>query len=117
MELEEAITRLTRDISRPLACGDLTIVEINDLEIALQELEKYKRLAEINLKDSEEFKNNICEHRCVLKSELQELEENSIPKKRVEDEIKELELELELRHFKREAEIQIRLLQKLLKKR
>ena len=52
----------------------------------------------------------------AIETMLQALK-NSIPRKRIEDEIKELELELELRHFKREAEMQIRLLQKLLKKR
>lgn len=35
MELEEAITKLKRDISKPLACGDITIVCIDDLETAL----------------------------------------------------------------------------------
>lgn len=60
------------------------------IEVVLQALERYKRLAEANLKDSEEFKNNMCEHRCILKSELQELQESSIPKKKIEDRIKEL---------------------------
>lgn len=35
MELEEAITKLKRDISKPLACGDITIVCIDDLETVL----------------------------------------------------------------------------------
>ena len=37
------------------------------------ELEQYKRLAEMNLKDAEEFQNNMCEHRCILYNEIEEL--------------------------------------------
>lgn len=43
------------------------VLEIN--KVLLKENEKYKRLAEMNLKNAEEFKNNMCEHRCLLKSE------------------------------------------------
>ena len=39
----------------------------------LKENEKYKRLSEMNLKNAEEFKDNMCEHRCLLKSENEEL--------------------------------------------
>ncbi len=44
------------------------------LENILADREKYKRLAEQNLKDSEEFKNNMCEHRCVKNTEIIELQ-------------------------------------------
>ena len=46
-----------------------------DLKQIYQENEKYKRLAEMNLKSAEEFKNNICKHRCLLKSENKEQKE------------------------------------------
>lgn len=46
-----------------------------DYKRVLKENEKYKRLSEMNLKDAEEFKDNMCEHRCLLKSENKELEE------------------------------------------
>jgi|GEM_PF-5831742 hypothetical protein len=46
-----------------------------DLKQIYQENKKYKRLAEMNLKSAEEFKNNICEHRCLLKSENKEQKE------------------------------------------
>lgn len=36
------------------------------------ELETYRRIANMNLKDSEEFKNNMCEHRCPMKSHYEE---------------------------------------------
>lgn len=36
------------------------------------ELEKYKRLAEANLKDAEDYKQNMCEHRCLVKSHYEE---------------------------------------------
>lgn len=58
----------------------------NSIETVLKALETYKRLAEANLKDSEEFKKNMCEHRCLLKSEL----ENSIPKEVIEKKIDEI---------------------------
>ena len=99
MELEEAIKIIKNviydekgkpvyyiDISFSHGKGDIGAEElIKAIEIVLRKLESYKRLAEANLKDSEEFKNNMCEHRCILKSELQELQENSIPKKKIED--------------------------------
>lgn len=46
---------------------------LNLIEKLQKENEKYKRLAEINLKSAEEFKNNMCEHRCLLKNENEEL--------------------------------------------
>ena len=48
-----------------------------DYKRVLKENEKYKRIAEINLKDAEEFKNNMCEHRCLLKSENEILQKEN----------------------------------------
>lgn len=45
------------------------------IENQQKELEHYKRLAEMNLKDSEEFKENMCEHRCILNNQIMELTE------------------------------------------
>ena len=53
-------------------CENLEIL-LNLIEKLQKENEKYKRLAEINLKNAEEFKDNMCEHRCLLKSENEEL--------------------------------------------
>ena len=94
MESEKSINNLRRLVElRKNKCDeikfDTCICSTKDLEIVLQALERYKRLAEENLKDNEEFKNNMCEHRCILKSELQEIQENSIPKKKIEDKTKE----------------------------
>lgn len=47
---------------------------INSLENILADREKWKRLAEQNLKDSEDFKNNMCEHRCIKNNEILELQ-------------------------------------------
>ena len=47
---------------------------VADYKRVLKENEKYKRLSEMNLKNAEEFKNNMCEHRCLLKSENEELQ-------------------------------------------
>ena len=87
MKLEEAIKKLK-------SYENKLVYEINEedkeaVKTVLEELERYKRLAEVNLKDSEEFKNNMCEHRCILKSELQEIQENSIPKQKIKDKIEE----------------------------
>lgn len=49
------------------------IIALNLIEKLQKENEKYKRLAKINLKNAEEFKDNMCEHRCLLKSENEEL--------------------------------------------
>ncbi len=51
-----------------------TVCKVLDLAEKLQkENEKYKRLAKINLKNAKEFKDNMCEHRCLLKSGNEEL--------------------------------------------
>lgn len=128
MELEEAIKIIKNviydekgkpvyyiDISFSHGKGDIGAEElIKAIEIVLRKLESYKRLAEANLKDSEEFKNNMCEHRCILKSELQELQENSIPKKKIVDRIKKIKqqkVQLPVEHMK---QAQIQVLQELL---
>ena len=54
---------------------DMLIV-LNLIEKLQKENEKYKRLAKINLENAEEFKDNMCEHRCLLKSENEELKED-----------------------------------------
>lgn len=48
---------------------------LNLIEKQQKEIEHYKRLAEMNLKDSEEFKENMCEHRCILNNQIMELTE------------------------------------------
>ena len=52
------------------------IIALNLIEKLQKENEKYKRLAKINLENAEEFKDNMCEHRCLLKSENEELKED-----------------------------------------
>lgn len=68
--------------------------DISSIEIVLNELERYKRLAEMNFKDGEEFRKNECEHRCIRKSEVEELKdyynENYIKKENIEEKIEEL---------------------------
>lgn len=55
---------------------------IQAVENILNEYKMYKRLAEANLKDAEEFENNMCEHRCLLKSEIEDIIDECIPKKK-----------------------------------
>lgn len=52
-ELEEAITRLKKDMTKPLACGDITIVCIDDLETVLNYISNSisKEVIEKKLKD------------------------------------------------------------------
>ena len=53
-------------------CSTLETI-LNLIEKLQKENEKYKRLSKMNLKNAEEFKDNMCEHRCLLKSENSEL--------------------------------------------
>ena len=59
MELEEAVTRLTRDITKPLACGDICVVSISDVETVLQALE--------NSIPKEKIENEIEELKNILR--------------------------------------------------
>lgn len=45
---------------------------LSDYKRVLKENAKYKKLVKINLKNAKEFENNMCEHRCLLKSENEE---------------------------------------------
>lgn len=98
MKLEEATEFLKKKVTVNNAVikearknGDLNTIELtNDLdteskaiETVLQALERYQRLAEANLKDAEEFENNMCNHRCLLKLEL----DNSISKDKVKEKL------------------------------
>lgn len=69
--------------------------QISNLEFLIEktqkENEKYKRLAKMNLKNAEEFKNNMCEHRCLLKSENEELQKKN---EELKNEIMEKGLEI-----------------------
>lgn len=62
---KSATTELTKDIFPRKAKA---------IENILADRERYKRLAEQNLKDSEEFKNNMCNHRCIRYTETLELQ-------------------------------------------
>lgn len=66
-------------------------IVLNIIEKQQKEIERYKRIAEMNLKDGEEFKNEMCEHRCILKSEMKE---NYISKEAIRNKIEELQEEL-----------------------
>lgn len=48
---------------------------LSDYKRVLKENAKYKKLVKINLKNAKEFENNMCEHRCLLKSENEEQKE------------------------------------------
>lgn len=52
----------------------LTAQDIQAIANILVDRERYKRLAEANIKDSEEFKNNMCEHRCEKNLVITELQ-------------------------------------------
>lgn len=71
--LAESIDILS-DYKRVLKENKQLRTEVNSSK---KEYEKYKRLAEMNLKSAEEFKNNMCEHRCLLKSENEILQKEN----------------------------------------
>ena len=74
-EEEKKIVEHLKKISKDrtiIPLDDEILIAVNLIEKLQRENEKYKRLSEMNLKNAEEFKNNMCEHRCVLKSELEE---------------------------------------------
>ena len=99
-------------------------------ETLLTAYEKEKRLAEANLKDSEEFKDNMCNHRCIKNAEVLELKEyykeNYTPNYKIKAKIEELIKEGNYRtadnpngrvHFQKEiTDYQIEVLQSLLEK-
>ena len=47
MELEKAIENIKIDIATPLACGECTICNIEDLETLLNHLTKQKKMIEL----------------------------------------------------------------------
>lgn len=55
-----------------------------------KELEKYKRLAKANLKDADDFKNNMCEHRCIKYNEILELKSELQKKDKIINEMAEV---------------------------
>lgn len=57
-----------------MLCDDMQ-ERVNRIKKVVTAYEKEKRLAEANLKDSEEFQDNMCNHRCILNSKVEELEE------------------------------------------
>ena len=70
----EALNHILSDYKRVLKENEQLQTEVNSSK---KEYEKYKRLAEMNLKSAEEFKNNMCEHRCLLKSENEILQKEN----------------------------------------
>lgn len=85
---ENALVRLNKN-NKIVAYGNsykYYILKLLDKQ--QKEIERYKRIAEMNLKDGEEFKNEMCEHRCILKSEMKE---NYISKEAIRNKIKDLE--------------------------
>lgn len=90
--LENIIDNL---LDKKIRMDNITATAIVDLrkpiylffEDLIRKLYRYKRLAEANLKDSEEFKDNMCKHRCILNNEVKELEEELDKKDKVIDEM------------------------------
>lgn len=68
--LENFLQTMKSDFRTGLGYED----ELQAIENILADRERYKRLAEQNLKNSEEFKNNMCEHRRIKNNEILELQ-------------------------------------------
>ena len=45
------------------------------IKCILKELDMWRRIGTQNLKDSDEFKNEMCNHRCMLNNEVMELKD------------------------------------------
>ena len=147
-EKAEAIEHILSDYKRLRKENEeLTIsnkeIDKEYIEKLQKENEKYKRLSEMNLKNAEEFKNNMCEHRCLLKSENEELKkfitegitvvphspyknyrldflrENFVSKKKIKDKIEELKKDEYSKYYymfleERDLKYTIQILQELL---
>ena len=84
MNIEEAKKKLLEPQKIPLiemirkfkreGIENFVITRPEIVETLLTAYEKEKRLAETNLKDSKEFQDNMCNHRCILNSKVEELE-------------------------------------------
>ena len=88
-EQREAIDRLNKDKNKPLACGDITIVNISDLDTALsliKEQRKENELAKEQLKKQCE----IADERNDLLVKVQELQKEN---KEKDEEISNLKIE------------------------
>lgn len=71
-ELKKAIERLNKDKNKPLACGDITIVNIDDLEIVLNYTENSipKEKVENIINPLIEQANNLYRQRCFTASNI-----------------------------------------------
>lgn len=67
---EEAIERLKKDKNKPLACGDITIVNIDDLELVLNLLEKKDTLIHTMQSEFERLED-LEDNTDMLKMELE----------------------------------------------
>ena len=63
---------------------------ISSIENVLSELERYKRIANMNLKDSEEFNKNMCEHRCPIKSDYEEVKQELETYKKIAEKLADI---------------------------
>lgn len=70
MNEEEAIERLKKDKNKPLACGDITIVNIDDLETVLNLLEKKDTLIHTMQSEFERLED-LEDNTDMLKMELE----------------------------------------------
>jgi len=110
MNIEESINKIKEviymsdgtkvdyiDINHMDLGGEVSVdVFIEAIETLLTAYEKEKRLAEANLKDSEEFQDNMCNHRCILNSKVEELE-TELEKEKEKN--KELESDIQQKNF------------------
>ncbi len=83
-EVEEAIETLTKDKNKPLVCGDITIVNIEDLETVLNYIKELER-------ENENFRN--ADLSCVYLRGI--YDERAKKEKEAREKIKELEKEKE----------------------
>ena len=88
---EEAIERLKKDKNKPLACGDITIVNIDDLELVLNLLEKKDTLIHTMQSEFERLED-LEDNTDMLKMEL---EKKDIDKIEAKEANRQLSIELQ----------------------
>jgi len=95
MNIEFEIKDIKHDINYAKKCEyDHVTLDVYKVQTLLTAYEKEKRLAETNLKDSEEFQDNMCNHRCILNSKVEELEEELEKEKEKNKEYKNLLIDM-----------------------
>lgn len=102
-EKKKAIETLKKDIKNPLACGDIVIVAVDDLEKALTYIEELERKLKIKNGDISWIQKTMDKHfidKQVIRDKIKEYEKKVIEAREEDDDIKKLYYEQEIQVLK-----------------